>query len=625
MPITKAPRKIVWFGLTAVTTASVGILSAIGFLAIMPSLVLALSASAFAIVFEGQVNGEGIGRSLKRLFDPDYLKLAEVENYLDALIEEDSLDEAARLERENNEFYKNYKPKKQYIDYLRQEIEDLRIKRDSLISIYEAKERDEILAKIHAKKAELAQEKEELRELKLFFIKKLYQPAPVASANKLEKAVADLIGDKADSLKQGISIKTNVTRVAWFFSMCAGVCSGLSTVSAISTGAAAFTALSFVPGGIIIALSVMAAIGYTMLMQDITTKVIQKYKKGWIEYAKKREDESNTMHNVRRVLLVAAVGLAFVATYATLGTWFNYVNDGAKILGVVDKVASVLRTIFIVGMIAPCAIYNTENSLESINTISKIDFKKTIKEGMQKIETTFRRENIIRFLNPFRIIDKAIGVIEKSLFLAHAVSIGTSSNQVPNIPPVDATILVGSNELITDSNYRKPSILVTLLFAPFRALRTVSKCLAVGWDYIFSRPRDLKKSFENIFLTRSSAEEPLIKPAAPPKPQVTEDWNKQTLLETCDTQIERISNESWIKRKLMIDEAKTADKITKLQATKEAIVDGSALQRKAPQGYIDNLSDNRNTVWRSRVTTTQAALEGSFKNYANRKGLVAGA
>lgn len=617
----KLLRKSLNISFTVGTTVSIGILSAIGIAGITSSLFISVMASVLAMVFEAQVNGEGIANTLKRMFTRDYLKLAIIENFLDDLMEDEGELPHVIQARWNNEFYKNYRPQKEYVDYLKNEIANLTFQRDSLIPIYDAKERKALLEIIRLKKRELKQEKKDLYSMKLFFLKKLYQPA---SSNTLEKAVNDLIGQRANALKKEISRKANAIRGSWIFSVLNGVCSGLSTLSALKAGVITFTALSFIPGGVVISLSVMAAIGYAFLIQDVMAKVIQKYKKGWLEYAKKRNDESTLMHNVRRVILGGAILLAFAATYATAGTWFSLVQEGNKILGAVDKVANVLRDIFIAGMVLPNLVYNTENSLESINKISKMGFKNMCVSTLRSVVTAFRQENFIRFLNPFRILEKTISLLCKSaLFLGHAASIGASAS-IPMLSSAASVPIVGSNELVTDGNYlpdknsgRKHSIFLTALFFPPNALATGLKVFSVGWDYIFSSPRNLKMSFEKMVKSPHLIDEPLHATKMT-KPTVTEDWNRQTIIETCEQTLDRLTHENWFKKKLMINKTKTLTKIEDIKTIKTEVISGKALQKKAPQYYLAKLSQNRSTLWHETVTQSEADLTQSFKQYFKR-------
>lgn len=619
----KAFRKFLQLFFTGGATFSAGILSFVGLYAVIPSLFLCALGFLFVLGFEWQVNKEGNEGALKFMFGPGFLKLAIIEKYLDDLIPAENI---------HNLFYKNYKPKKDYLEYLKKEKLELIAERDQLLRFYESEKRDQLRVMIRAKKLEIKKEKEDVRQLKLFFLKKLYHPVTDGSANKLESAVAELLANnKADALKKEISRKKTAIRFAWLFSNVSGISSGLATLSSVHAGIALFAAFNVVPFGAIISLSILAAFGYTLLIQDTMIKVINKYKKGWLEYAKKRENESTYMHNFRRVLLIGSIVLAVVATFATAGTWFPLVNNGAKILGVLDRAANVMRDIFMIGMVMPTLVYNTENSLESVNKIFKVSFKKLFINMVNNVVTTYRKENIMQFVNPFRILEKTLSLIGiPALFLCHVTSIGAGSDSIkldfipamPPIPPTGAMMLVASNEAVTDGNFlpdkqtkRKHSVLLSALFLVVNIPIFILKFPATLWDCAFSKEKNLKKSFEKMFTHKSK--EPLLKPMAPPKPELTKEWHTQTLIEPCDNTVNRLTHENWVKKNLINNPNKTIKKIDDAKKIKTAIASGIFNPEEATQ-HIESLKSNRCrfTLWHKDETKAQKELQQAFVKHS---------
>lgn len=613
MTAEKAFRKLLQLLFAGGATLSAAILSFVGMLAITPSLFLSIGAIIFVFGFESQVNNKGTGDTLKSLFIPNHLKLFIVQDFLDHV---NSMDYA------NNSFYKNYKSQKEYVEYLKNEMTYLKSQRDTLIHVYEAKKRDELRDMILIKKQELKKEKKELQRLQLFFLKKLYRPAMDGSGNALETAVAELIGANAQGLKKEISRKINAIRLCWLFSIMSGVSSGLSTLSALHSGIALFSVLSVIPGGALIGLSVVAAVGYMLLIQDTMMKVIQKYKQGWLEYYKRKENESMTYCYVRRGVLALAIVLAFAATVATAGTWFNLVNDGAKMLGALDKVANVVRNIFIIGMTLPTLIYNTENSLESINTLFKKDLKKQMIEMGRSMVSAFHEENIVRFLNPFRMAAKILSVIGTGfLFVCHGVSTGAGSDRIkldfipfmPTITPAGAIPIVGGNELATDAKFlqSKHSFLLSALFLIVRVPILILKTSASVWDCVFSKERNLKKSFEKMVL--SQHKNSVTKPVEIAKPELSDEWHRQKLIESHDDTIYRLENENWIQKKFIYDEKKTMQKIEDAKKTKEDISRGFIDQDTAIRSM--NTNRCRYTMWEKAQTRAAKDLDDTFESH----------
>lgn len=627
----KAFRKFLQVLFTGGTTFSACILSFIGLYAVIPSLFIAALGVVFVLGFETQVNNEGNQAALKAQFGPKFLKLTIVEKYLDDLIaEESALPVDAQQLRLNNIFYKNYKPKKAYLEFLKKEKSDLMAERDKLLPFYESEKRHTLRNMIREKGSEIKKEKKDVLNLRLFFLKKLYDPVTDGSANKLETAVTDLIYPNANSLKTEIYRKTAAIRLCLLLSSISGISSGLATLSSVQTGITLFTSSNFIPLSGILALSVFAAFGYAMLIQDTMNKVVYKYKKGWIEYSKKRENESTFIHTLRCVLLTGSILLAFAATFATAGTWFPLVNDGAKMLGAVDRVANMLRNIFMIGMVLPTLVYNAVNSIESVNKICKVDYIKLILDMYRQVETAYLRENLIQFLNPFRIAETVLALIGiPFLFLNHVTSVGAGSNRIkldfipsmPTIPPLWAMLLVSSNEAVTDGNFlpdkesrRKHSLLLSALFLMVNIPIFILKFPSCLWDCVFSEELNLKKSFEKMFTTQS--QELLLKPISPPKPEFSQEWHNQTLLEPCNEIINRLSHENFIQKNLINLEDKTNEKIEKTKKVRAAILDGVFSEDIAMQ-QVDSLHINRGrfTFWHKDATQAQATLTQALANY----------
>lgn len=617
MKLKRASRKILQVLSTGGATLSVCFLSFVGMLAVAPSF-YAFAAFLFVLGFEWQVNDEGNRNAFKSLFDPHLLKLATAEKYLDKV----DKDQFA-----NNIFFQNYHAKKSSFDSLKKEIIRLKKEREACLPFYEAKKRDELLERIRERKKIIKQDKKDLRQLKLFFLKKLYHPALPQSASKLEKSVNQLIGQQSNLLKKEMAGKAFFIRVSWLLSIMSGVCSGLSTLSAVHEGLKLFPALNFIPFEAIIGLSFFAGVGYTMLIQDTMARVVQKYKQGWIEHYQKKENETTLMLILRRMILIVSIILAIAATLFTAGTWFHLVKDGANKLGIIDPSVNTFRNILMIGMIPPNLVYNTENSLESVNKIFKMNFIKKITDIGRHIAFAWRHENVIQFCNIFRLTEKLLSFFGKAFFfLCHVTSIGAGSDRIKldfipwasRIKPGASILVVGGNELVTDGNYlpdlegrRKQSFFLMLLFSGVDIPVFFLKFPSIGWDYLFSSEMDLTTSFEKIFQIRR--EELLLDPPEPMESELSIEWYDQRIVEFFNDTINRFEQENIIQRKLIYSEEKTAQKKEAAKNQKTDLERGLIDQEAA----MNALSINRCwfTLWHHEQTTSQKKLEKVFEQH----------
>ncbi len=643
MEPTNPLRQSLWFALTAGSTLSIGFLSFVGMYAIVPSIVLCGAAFVFAGAWEARVNGEGTNRAFNRMFDPDHLKLGIVERYLDELVENEKKltkeKRGAEFPYANNTFYKDYKAQKQHVKKLKKYLYSYFIPAgDSLFPDYgyvtETEDRHEFLELVRQKEKELEEEEECLRCMKRFFLRNLYHPAPLA--NHLEREAINLLGDQAESLKKEIALKATLIKISWILSLTLGVCSGLATLSAIQASILSFAILSVIPGGAIVALAALAALGTAMLIYQGVSEFIEEYTNDWIDYFKKREKESHCMHIFRCALSVFAILIGIAACIATAGTWYGLVKDGTKLLGAVDKVAGTVRDVLLLVTLLPNMVFSTQNSVNSVDDICKSNYKKLFSDIWRNIKRTYQRENIVQFVNPFRFAEKIIsyggwGI----LFSGHVSSIGAGSDRLdfgfiggPSFSPKETAAVGAFNEYFSDLGYLPDkdhvheSFVLRLLFLPLTITVFILKVAASLWDFAFSSShnRNLKKSFEKMFTGVERNDPALVEPE---KPQVSEDWRKQELIEMCDHTTSRLKNQSKL-HQLLNDGPVTTQKTETVAKVKTAVVESgdAVLQKEALEGLVVPLSENRNGLWHKPIPQSKADMDLSIGRYFRHRAAV---
>jgi hypothetical protein len=540
--------------LTAAATFSIGVLSFAGMFVLSSSFALCGLAFVLAAAYESQVNGEGIDKALKRILDPHYLSLALVQNYLK---------EQLKTHTNENIFLANYREQKRYvkeldnyIDELEEELEELNklhginrltnlFKRAKSLEEIETEQRiEEIKITLKKQKKLLEAEQHRLRNMEMSFLRQIQKPEN-DNASTMEKEIRKLFSDvQQQELLAEINKKRKYIKLGWLLAIGSGVASGLATISAMHVAIATFTVLSAIPGGIIITTCVLAAAGYTLLMYQNISDMIQEFSGKWKEFFYKRENETRGTHIARVTVSIAAVLLGIFATVATAGTWWSAVKDGAKILGAVEKVAAALQGFAVALMTIPTFIFNARNAIKSIEKISESHYGKLIRKTWGTIKETLKKENYFQNLNPIRLIETVFTLSARLiLFVGHVLSMGLISDRLPFVSPKVSVPLNSSVEILADANYlakeknkhknsqieenneedneeehTHESKILTVLFSPIIVVTVALRFLSATWDWcgsLFSPNRSFKESLKKMFLKSDESEET---PDADPAP-----------------------------------------------------------------------------------------------------------
>lgn len=468
----------------AATVFALGGLSFVGMLGVAPILPLCGVAFFLAAFVEAHVYQENLIQAFQHMAfnNARYLKRAIISRYLKQLL--DKAIENNQLE--NQAFLKIYK---EHLDDL-EEAHEEHEKLTKWKIIKEAIKHKKFNIKKFYKRRWLPLEerqrivaiKQQQAESNLAFMED-FLLGTIESPQYPNQGLSTYLEDAASHLLYMMDLKTKTAlqnelvkrprwlRVSYIFSIAAGLSTGFAALSAYQLGVLSLGVASVIPGGVFIALSACAAMGYTLLMyrtieQILADDTVFKY---WTKF--KESLKGKTI--IQRVSIVAGaviiVGVAIAATIATAGTWWYASELGLASLGKLNHLAvNLISQITTVMMALPTLIFNTASSFPSAELIFRylfVDFWKNMWDIRHDIIKTWQKEvpsisetgilswlsGVICFINPFRIIRMLLLVI---IPLGHVVSMSAVSAQgVPGIPDPVNMSFGGINEGLTDVPY----------------------------------------------------------------------------------------------------------------------------------------------------------------------------
>ncbi len=469
-----AVRKIFTLILAGGATLAIGFLSFAGMFLLSSSFILCTGAFILAAAYEGQVNSESISKGLQRLFDPHYLKYHLLIQYLDEL---------AQQQNSTNLFIANYCLQKKIQDDLQKEIHHLHHLKDKTRA--QQRELKSLLAQIKSAKSRV-------KKIQYAFITAFELKRKNEHTDNCSPEINKLLANDFTRLNNEIRRKQWIIRLGALFAAGGGISCGLATYSAIQIGVAAFAILSVVPGGVLVSLAVIAAIGYSFLLYQSIAEMVQEYNDNWKTYFQQREKESKTKHILRCIGITIAIGLGIFATLATAGTWWLAVKNGAQLLNIAANVASAIRSISVAMMAMPSFIFSASNSVKSVNDISKSSYSKLVNDIFSNIKNTWKKENPMQFFNLFRFAEKILSNGAKGiLFIGHVTSMGLTADRFSVVAPTISIPANALSELLTDlpflpdenKQHNHSSKLLTLLFLPVTLTAFILKCVATLWDW----------------------------------------------------------------------------------------------------------------------------------------------
>ena len=476
------PKKALKYFLQALLIVGVivalGFLSFTGMLALCGIVACAITSFALTAMIEGEVYAQNVLRGVEKLlkgkwFDNKYLKHAIYIRELNKLLKEQENIDASKFLQEYSARLKAF--------------EALQAEKEKLGLLYFAS--DKFKQKFEMTEKLLQEEQKYFIDLMEGNVHKddAISSDAIAQIVEQKRFVEQGSKNEAKNLKDKISkeFKQKHAISPWCLaaSVFAGVGMGLvffsvAPESIIATAAffgVALSASAF-PVGVtvaIVALSAMAAVGYTVLVYNTLTDMLQNDAvQKWIEGIKKffkPGDEGVTTEFVAKRIFGALgvallVALCTFATITTAGTWWYAAKAGAIfILPQLERLAAWLSTPLVIVMGIGQLGFNLYNSLKSVKIAqSFIKFirhlnveliKKWFDESTLK-KDYFDREILIQFVNPFRFIALIIALPFKVLvFLGHVISSAVMGDRFEGIPVEACVVPAGVNEITTDFRY----------------------------------------------------------------------------------------------------------------------------------------------------------------------------
>jgi hypothetical protein len=522
-------------------TISIGFLSFVGMYAISPIIGLCIAALVLAAAYEGQVNNEVISMALRRIFDENYTKKKIVRAFIEEQIERAL--EAKTLE--DNIFLADYHKLKLFLAEL-EEVHHLN---------------NDLEQKKSAVKADIA-------SMEKYFFRRISKlQKNVVSITDEEKAIENCISEtEREKLLKSITRKKILIRLSWIIALAGGVSSGFAALSAIQGGiatlAVTFTFLSVIPGGVLIALAVFGAVGYTLMFYQAMTDIIQTHKGKIKDYFMPRPDESKLLYAFRLVVLATVLGLGIFATVATAGTWWYATQKGALLVHVGDYAANMIRNISVPLMGVADLIYNISNSIsaidrlwrnaaaylkESWNRSSHSEEKETAAKlnSLQRLDRfvskmlDIENEDFAQKINPFRIADKALSkFLHGAFYFGHVVSMGVLGDQLDGVPDEISGAFNSTVEGISDlefmpakktrhHNGHESIVLDVMFFLPITLPGYGLKYMQAVWDGLFSQltfAQAKEKAFQNTYFDyKTHHNAPKLIP-----PTLKHEWNSSS-------------------------------------------------------------------------------------------------
>lgn len=430
MSIKKLPYYFVVGLLTLGASVILGFLSFTGMLALTPLLGLAIAAFALSVVYEAEIYSQNIRAALHKIFRMDYLKRVVGMS----LLKESFTWEGDTLAADAPQLLQDY------------------------CKLMQNKDK-------HSK----ALRKKLLKDLEKTFIAHLENPENPANEADLQRWLQNKNLHK--TFEETLRKKRVMYALAAAFSVITTLFMSVGTSYLLMESIGSVSLFAFISAAslpaIIIPLSIVAGIAYGLLAFNSITDMINnntlvrwagKIKGYWTN------EDGKFQISVKGVIFsIAALALAALAvtlTVLTAGTWWTVVQKTKPVVAWLAKIPE-----YVMGIINPIIvglaqlsfnISNTAETLELLESASKKGFgtRDVIQTFIRNLRTTYEREGLAAFLNPFRVLYKLIYTpIRLILFLGHLISIGVTSDRVPEMDEILAAVLGIISETFEDAHY----------------------------------------------------------------------------------------------------------------------------------------------------------------------------
>lgn len=565
---------------------TLGFLSFVGLIAIIPAWQLGIAAFVLSTVYESQIYASNIDGAFDKLFGKDHLKLTLSKQLIDSLVH----DEAARKQ---SQLLRDIKQQRRYVSAI-----------ESYGNLDKAgqKKREEAMAN--------------LAKLESFFMQVVFSEQHNDSA--LTQEILRLVpGAARQALIEKTQRRRNKYWAAFGFSALAGLSAGLATVFAVFSGlieipalgltAATLAAATLPMTGIFIAAAAAFSAYWFMIYNTVTDIIHNETVTTWLQDMRADISKSNGIKSIVLSFALAVVVLLGAGlTIATAGTWLHMARGATKLTPILNGTSALFKNIivpycamFFYGMAS--FLFNIENTKESFETIQHISLSRftapvvnTVKtlvgllvygigggllrnatalarlqvhtaafsRGCQLIWRTLfpkkAKENAAQRYNPFKFAVRLVSLpIRVAAFLGHIISIGVATDKVSGVPPQAVATVCTLSEGCEDLHYFAgsdhehehdhghhhhgdddlPSTLIKYALSPLTAL-------SAAWDSLASQTNEKAKrvtwwqSFQRQFGLKTHSL-PDHK-----SPQLSNEWQKQSRLMSLNDEIERVESSS---------------------------------------------------------------------------------
>ncbi len=447
--LSQSTKKYLRYALTGLLVTGMvfvtGFISFTCMLLLAPSIYLALGAFYLAGGIEGEVYAQQIGSSLLKIFSPNYLE--------DLLLQEKLLELIENLDEENpaSQFLLDYKKQLEYLEAL-EESED-ESNREELKSTQKS------LKWMRRYFKDFMQNKQNDERLQQALIKN-------NEKENNEKTNDEKANDEKEAFRKKVRRKLLQGRLSWILNLGAGMCCGLVGLNLAQSGILTLaTHFGIVITGAamsasVIGLAVVGAIGYTLLVHNTITDMIQNetLQKWAVETAvffKRKPGETNFNYGRRLVLGAVGVGLvvgmAIFATVATAGTWWQAAKFGAKMIPGIRNFANTFGIVTFILTLITTLPFNVVNSLKSLKELANTSIHIAWHYLKNEVQKYRKMENTVQFLNPVRLLILLITFPFKTLtFVGHLISMGVMGNELKGVNRFVTTALCTASEASAD-------------------------------------------------------------------------------------------------------------------------------------------------------------------------------
>ncbi len=459
-------KKVLKYGLACLLIPAV--IVALGFISFTGMLVLcgivgvAIGSFVLTGMIEGEVYAQSILHGLEKLFkgkwfESEYLKRAIYVRELNLLLKD-------KAKVRQSQFLQAYKK-------LAEELAVLQEQKERLGVLY-------FFSGAFKQKFEKAEKR--LQDGQKYFIDLVDISQESVGARQGDPLLQDLDivfpFDERNKISEEIDKKHAISPWCLAAGVCAGVGMGLvffsvgpeSIVAAATFFGVALSASAF-PVGVTVAiviLAVIAAMGYTVLIYNTLTDMLQNDAvRNWINNVREffsSPKETLIIKIAATIGVALLVGLCIFATITTAGTWWYAAKAGVNfILPRLQSFAALLSTPFVIVMGIAQLGFNLYNSLKSVGIAkSFVKFIKNLSiESIKKkyYQSSFYRKNYAEKetlksrANPFRFLSAIIELPARFLFfLGHVAASAVMGDRFQPIP-AEACVVPGAIvEITTD-------------------------------------------------------------------------------------------------------------------------------------------------------------------------------